>query len=67
MTLADLRKSNKVALNLSEVALLLGIDARTVSASATAGELPCVRIGRRVLIPREPLLRMLDAQAGDSK
>ncbi|MBF4568513.1 helix-turn-helix domain-containing protein [Plantibacter sp. VKM Ac-2880] len=42
-----------------EVASLLSVDPRTVSAAARAGDLPCVRIGRLVLIPREPLLALL--------
>lgn len=67
VTLADARKSTRAALSLAEVALVLGVDPRTVSASAASGELPCVRLGRRVLIPREPLIAMLDRQAGELK
>lgn len=59
-TLADVRKSKKAALAIAEVARLLELDPRTVSAAAAAGDIPSVRVGRRVLIPREPLLSLLD-------
>lgn len=54
-----LRESDAAALTATEVAELFGVDQRTISAAIKAGELPSVRIGRRVFIPREPLLAML--------
>lgn len=57
------RSSDKAALTRTEVAELFGVDARTVTVAVERGEIPCVRFGRRVLIPREPLLAMLTSAA----
>lgn len=59
MTLSALRQSDVAALTRQEVADLFGIEARAVSAAVARGELPSVRIGRKVFIPREPLLALL--------
>lgn len=60
MTLSDVRESNKAALTIHEVAEVLGLDRRTVSSAAANGEIPCVRIGRRVLIPRDAFIALLE-------
>lgn len=39
---------------------LLGIGRRTAYRAAATGELPTVRIGRRLLVPTTRLLRLLD-------
>lgn len=39
---------------------LLGIGRRTAYRAAATGELPTVRIGRRLLVPTTRLMRMLD-------
>lgn len=62
LTLEEARRSPRATLTIREAAALLSVDPRTVSSAAAAGEIPCVRIGRRVLIPREPLLALLTAQ-----
>lgn len=62
-TLGEARASTRAALSIAEVARVLGVDPRTVSAATASGELPSVRLGRRVLIPREPLIALLDRQA----
>ncbi|MET3769435.1 excisionase family DNA binding protein [Marisediminicola sp. UYEF4] len=62
-SLAEVRASTSAALSMSEVATVLDLDPRTISAAAAAGEIPSVRIGRRVLVPREAFLAMLDNQA----
>lgn len=59
--LSALRDSDAAALTRTEVAALFGVDARTITAAIDRGDLPSVRIGRRVFIPREPLLAMLTA------
>lgn len=61
----DLRASTKVALTQSETAHLMHVDRRTIARAIEAGELPCIRLGRRVLIPREPLLAMLTCGAAE--
>ncbi|WP_250851256.1 helix-turn-helix domain-containing protein [Rhodococcoides kroppenstedtii] len=61
-----LRQSDAAALTATEVAKLFGVDQRTVSAAIANGTLPSVRIGRRVFVPREPLLAMLSAPGADA-
>ncbi|MDZ7917598.1 MAG: helix-turn-helix domain-containing protein [Rhodococcus sp. (in: high G+C Gram-positive bacteria)] len=57
--LAWLKKSTAAALTRTEVAEVFGIDKRTVTRGIDDGTIPAIKIGRRVLIPREPLLAML--------
>lgn len=59
-TLRWLRESDLVALTRAEVADLLGVDPRTVTRAIEDGQLPSIRLGRRVLIPRAPLLAKLE-------
>lgn len=66
-TIDEARRSKKAALSISEVGRILELDPRTVSASASAGEIPSVRVGRRVLIPREAFLAIFDAQLVDAR
>ena len=61
-TLEDARISSKAALAIAEVALVLELDPRTVSAAAAAGDIPSVRLGRRVLIPRLAFLALFDTK-----
>ena len=63
-TLATARTSNAAALTRTQVAETLGVDQRTVSAAIARGELPSIKLGRRVLIPRERFLAMFDTTAG---
>lgn len=46
-----------------DVAELLGVDPRTVTSAVESGQLPSLRVGRRVLIPRVPLLALLEGEA----
>ncbi len=57
--MSALRASDAAVLTQAEVADLFGVDARTVSRALNDGTLPCIRFGRRALIPREPLLAIL--------
>jgi excisionase family DNA binding protein len=47
-------------LSVNEVAKLLGLNRNSVYEAAKRGELPIIRLGRRVLISRAGLQRMLD-------
>ncbi len=38
-------------LSVDAVAAILGVDRKTVYAAINSGELPCLRVGRRILIP----------------
>jgi excisionase family DNA binding protein len=42
-----------------EIAVMLDCDPKTVYAAATRGELPCRRLGRRVIFPRIAVLAWL--------
>lgn len=60
LTIEDLRSSAKAVLNRTEVANVLGVDPRTVTKAIDDGAIPALRLGRRVLIPREKFLDLLE-------
>jgi len=64
MNLDDIRASQVAALTVTDVADVLGVDPRTVSRACDDGQLPSLRLGRRLLIPRLPLLALLGAAPG---
>ena len=49
----------------AEAAELLHVDPRLISRGVSEGKIPHLRLGRRVLILREPLIRMLTGQGGE--
>ena len=49
----------KLAISVPQAAELLGISTRHAWTLVQSGELPVLRLGRRVLVPRERLNRML--------
>jgi excisionase family DNA binding protein len=55
----ELWAADREILSRAEVALLLGVDPRTVDAAVDDGTIRGVRLGRRVLIPRQSLLDTL--------
>lgn len=59
MTLDELRTSTVAALSVTLVSAVLDVDERTVRRACRAGQLPCISVGRRMLIPREQLLELL--------
>jgi excisionase family DNA binding protein len=61
VNLEQARRSQVAALTITETAQLLQVDVRTVSRACEEGQLPHLRIGRRLLIPRLPLLALLGA------
>lgn len=60
-TLDSIRASKAAAITTTEASHVLGIDPRTVSVGIKEGTIPAIRIGRRVLIPREKFLALFDA------
>ena len=60
VTLDDLRSSRSVVITRTEAAAALGVDPRTITASIDNGTIPSVKLGRRVVIPREKFLRLFD-------
>lgn len=61
MNLEDLRTSTAAVITVTACSDLLEVDERTVSRALDLGQLPCITVGRRRLIPREPLLALLSA------
>lgn len=58
-----LRQSGAAVVTISQAADVLDVDPRTVSAAINRGELPSIRIGRRILIPRPQLLALIEGEA----
>ncbi|WP_062520027.1 helix-turn-helix domain-containing protein [Demequina silvatica] len=47
-----------------DAAKIMGVGKTGIYAAAAAGEIPTVRLGRRILVPVPKLLAMLGEQAG---
>ena len=60
VTIETLRESRSLVITRTEAAQALGVDPRTVTAGVENRTIPSVRLGRRVVIPREKLLRLFD-------
>jgi excisionase family DNA binding protein len=56
-----LQTTTAATITRADAAELLGVDQRTVTRAIIDGQLPSLRVGRRVLIPRVPLLARLGA------
>lgn len=56
--------NEKLALNATEVATVLGISRPTVYALFRREDFPVAKIGKRRLVPKEQLERWLEAQTG---
>lgn len=54
MDLDELRISRAAIVTVAQAASVFGVDVRTVARAIENGELPAVRLGRRVRIPRLP-------------
>ena len=63
VTIEMLRNSRSLVITRTEAAHALGVDPRTVTAAIESGTIPSVRLGRRVVIPREKFLRLFDPDA----
>ena len=59
MDLHELRISRAAVVTVARAASVFGVDVRTVTRAIQNGELPALRLGRRALIPRLPLLAAL--------
>lgn len=56
----------KEVLNAEEVAVLLGVNRKTVYEYAGRGTIPCRRLGTRLLFGRAAIMRWLEACSGGS-
>jgi excisionase family DNA binding protein len=54
-------------LTIPEAAALLRVSARTLYGAVGRGEVPAVRIGRRLVVPGAALQRLLEGAKEDSK
>ena len=59
MDLDELQISRAAVVTVAQAASVFGVDVRTVARAIENSELSAVRLGRRVLIPRLPLLAVL--------
>ena len=66
MNLEELRISRAAVVTVAQAAAVFGVDVRTVTRAFENGELPALRLGRRVLIPRLPLLAALGVTVNDA-
>ena len=66
MNLEELRISRAAVVTVAQAAAVFGVDVRTVTRAIENGELPALRLGRRVLIPRLPLLAALGVTVNDA-
>jgi excisionase family DNA binding protein len=64
--LDELRTSRAAVVTVAQTASVFGVDVRTVTRAIENGELPVVRLGRRVLVPRLPLLAALGVRDEDA-
>jgi excisionase family DNA binding protein len=65
LNLDDLIASHAAVVTVAQAASVFGVDVRTVTRAIENGELPAVRLGRRVLIPRVPLLAALGVRVDE--
>ena len=61
----DLRKRRSFVITRQEAAEALGVDPRTITVSINDGTIPSVKLGRRIVIPREKFLAMFAENASD--
>lgn len=59
------RGIERIGLTVEEAADLLGISRAFAYELVADGSLPCLRLRRRIIVPRSALIRMLDPDASD--
>lgn len=59
-SLAEIKASDLAVLTIAETAAVMRLDERTVRRGCVEGQIPSVHVGRRVLVLREPLVRLLE-------
>jgi excisionase family DNA binding protein len=61
-TIDALRGARSLVITRTEAAAALGVDPRTVTAAIENGTIPAVKLGKRVVIPREKFLKIFDPE-----
>jgi excisionase family DNA binding protein len=59
-------KDEALTLSVEHAARLIGVSRSTAYRLVRDGELPAIRVGRRVLILKKPLMEMLEAKEDSS-
>lgn len=62
-TLAAIRTSNAAIITRNQAAEILQVDPRTVTEGIKNGTIPGLKVGKRVVIPREKFLALFDTEA----
>ena len=57
----EARPQQRLTMTVEEAAVALGISRASAYEAVGRGEIPCIRIGRRILIPKVALERLLNA------
>ncbi len=57
--------SQPLVISVTEAAVLLGVSRATAYECVRTKELPSIRLGGRILIPRQRLLDMIDGNGGN--
>ncbi len=61
------RPVQRLTMTVEEAAVGLGISRATAYDAVSRGEISCIRIGRRILIPKVALERLLDGVGGGAE
>lgn len=56
-----------LTMSVPEAGRILGIGRNAAYAAAASGQLPVIRIGRKILVPRARLVAMLDAPSASKE
>ena len=62
-TVSDLRRGGRATISVEEAGRLLGVGRHAAYRAARSGELPTLRLGRRVVVPIGRLLTLLGIDA----
>ena len=54
------KTESRLTMTVEEAAILIGISRNSAYEAVKSGELPVVKIGRRLLVPRAALMRMFE-------
>lgn len=63
----DLRGRRSLVITRQEAAEALGVDPRTVTVGIEDGTIPSVKLGRRVVIPREKFLALFADDSNEGR
>jgi len=62
-----MEKDDALAFSVDEARMLLGLSRGLIYEAIRRGEIPSLRIGKRILIPRAALQRLLDGKRNPSR